>query len=91
MIQILLVFPHDSHTDTVNTPLLGSPLTLFLASHTLSPHQHRYTRMQHVNICTLSDKLCVMLSLYMSTFFFMVPFLFLHFDFGLAMVPCTLH
>lgn len=43
-------------------------------AHAIATPQHHYTRIQHVNICTLSDKPCVMLSLYMSTFFFMILF-----------------
>lgn len=89
MIQILLVFSLDSHMDTVNTPLLGSLLILFLASHAIAAPQHCYTRMQHVNICTLSDKLGVNAVYVYEYFLLHGSFLFfLHFD--SAMVPCTL-
>jgi hypothetical protein len=75
--------------DTVNTPLLGSLLILFLASHAIAAPQHCYTRMQHVNICTLSDKLGVNAVYVYEYFLLHGSFLFfLHFD--SAMVPCTL-
>lgn len=74
MTWILSIFSLDSHTDTVNTPAWLSSNPVSRIAHAIATPQHHYTRIQHVNICTLSDKPCVMLSLYMSTFFFMILF-----------------
>lgn len=67
---ILLIFSLDPHMDTINTSawLSSNPVSRIA----IATPQHCYTRMQHVKICTLSDKLCVMLSMSMSTFFMVI-------------------